>query len=174
MFPVHLLAHCHSLAGRQSTFSGSQVAARRSNARVARVARVPAVQAVASSKVKKVVLAYSGGLDTSVILKWLQDTYGCEVVTFTADLGQVSRSSESTTTAAAAAAVRANAAPASRHRCMHECRASRSMLAWHMLLQGMLPVGVGPQPAATGTKQLREVSLHIHVTHVAAAAGRGA
>ena len=33
-------------------------------------------------------LAYSGGLDTSIILKWLQDTYGCEVVTFTADLGQ--------------------------------------------------------------------------------------
>jgi argininosuccinate synthase len=38
--------------------------------------------------VKKVVLAYSGGLDTSIILKWLQQTYGCEVVTFTADLGQ--------------------------------------------------------------------------------------
>src|SRR6266581_2900390 len=38
--------------------------------------------------VKKVVLAYSGGLDTSIILKWLQLTYGCEVVTFTADLGQ--------------------------------------------------------------------------------------
>ncbi len=38
--------------------------------------------------VKKVVLAYSGGLDTSVILRWLADTYGCEVVTFTADLGQ--------------------------------------------------------------------------------------
>jgi argininosuccinate synthase len=38
--------------------------------------------------VNKVVLAYSGGLDTSVILKWLQDTYGCEVVTFTADIGQ--------------------------------------------------------------------------------------
>jgi argininosuccinate synthase len=37
---------------------------------------------------KKVVLAYSGGLDTSIILKWLQTTYGCEVVTFTADLGQ--------------------------------------------------------------------------------------
>ena len=37
---------------------------------------------------KKVVLAYSGGLDTSVILKWLQDTYGCDVVTFTADIGQ--------------------------------------------------------------------------------------
>jgi len=38
--------------------------------------------------VKKVVLAYSGGLDTSVILRWLQETYGCQVVTFTADLGQ--------------------------------------------------------------------------------------
>ncbi len=38
--------------------------------------------------VKKVALAYSGGLDTSVILKWLQETYGCEVVTFTADIGQ--------------------------------------------------------------------------------------
>ncbi len=40
------------------------------------------------SAIKKVVLAYSGGLDTSIILKWLQTTYGCEVVTFTADLGQ--------------------------------------------------------------------------------------
>ena len=40
------------------------------------------------SKINKVVLAYSGGLDTSVILKWLQDVYACEVVTFTADLGQ--------------------------------------------------------------------------------------
>ena len=40
------------------------------------------------SDVKKVVLAYSGGLDTSIILKWLEDTYGCEVVTFTADIGQ--------------------------------------------------------------------------------------
>tara|TARA_B100000427_G_scaffold112100_1_gene92944 strand:- start:2589 stop:3791 length:1203 start_codon:yes stop_codon:yes gene_type:complete len=40
------------------------------------------------SKVKKVVLAYSGGLDTSVILKWLQEIYECEVVTFTADIGQ--------------------------------------------------------------------------------------
>ena len=39
-------------------------------------------------QVNKVVLAYSGGLDTSIILKWLQDTYNCEVVTFTADLGQ--------------------------------------------------------------------------------------
>jgi len=41
-----------------------------------------------SKNVKKVVLAYSGGLDTSIILKWLQTTYSCEVVTFTADLGQ--------------------------------------------------------------------------------------
>src|ERR1700761_1392736 len=40
------------------------------------------------SPVRRVVLAYSGGLDTSIILKWLQTTYGCEVVTFTADLGQ--------------------------------------------------------------------------------------
>jgi argininosuccinate synthase len=41
-----------------------------------------------SSSVSKVVLAYSGGLDTSIILKWLQETYGCKVVTFTADIGQ--------------------------------------------------------------------------------------
>ncbi|MDO9218007.1 MAG: argininosuccinate synthase, partial [Lacisediminimonas sp.] len=40
------------------------------------------------SEINKVVLAYSGGLDTSVILKWLQDNYHCEIVTFTADLGQ--------------------------------------------------------------------------------------
>ena len=40
------------------------------------------------SDIKKVVLAYSGGLDTSVIVRWLQDTYNCEVVTFTADIGQ--------------------------------------------------------------------------------------
>ncbi|KAF0184655.1 MAG: argininosuccinate synthase [Alphaproteobacteria bacterium] len=43
---------------------------------------------MAKGDVKKVVLAYSGGLDTSIILKWLQETYGCEIVTFTADLGQ--------------------------------------------------------------------------------------
>ena len=41
-----------------------------------------------TDQIKKVVLAYSGGLDTSIILKWLQETYKCEVVTFTADLGQ--------------------------------------------------------------------------------------
>jgi argininosuccinate synthase len=43
---------------------------------------------VTKSGVNKVVLAYSGGLDTSIILKWLEETYGCEIVTFTADLGQ--------------------------------------------------------------------------------------
>lgn len=46
-------------------------------------------QSAGGKDVKKVVLAYSGGLDTSVILTWLKDTYDCEVVTFTADLGQV-------------------------------------------------------------------------------------
>jgi argininosuccinate synthase len=46
------------------------------------------VRMVMKKEVKKVVLAYSGGLDTSVILKWLQDEYNCEVVTFTADIGQ--------------------------------------------------------------------------------------
>ena len=40
------------------------------------------------SNVNQVLLAYSGGLDTSVIVSWLQDTYNCEVVTFTADIGQ--------------------------------------------------------------------------------------
>ena len=42
----------------------------------------------ARKDIKKIVLAYSGGLDTSVILRWLQEEYKCEVVTFTADLGQ--------------------------------------------------------------------------------------
>ena len=46
-----------------------------------------------ATDIKKVVLAYSGGLDTSIILKWLQETYACEVVTFTADLGQGERGS---------------------------------------------------------------------------------
>ena len=50
-------------------------------------AKIPAVK-IPGTKIKKVVLAYSGGLDTSVILKWLQENYGCEVITFTADLGQ--------------------------------------------------------------------------------------
>lgn len=46
------------------------------------------IKKVHPSKVNKIVLAFSGGLDTSVILKWLQDTYQCEIVTFTADIGQ--------------------------------------------------------------------------------------
>jgi argininosuccinate synthase len=50
--------------------------------------KVFVMPAPGKKEVKKVVLAYSGGLDTSIILKWLQTTYGCEVVTFTADLGQ--------------------------------------------------------------------------------------
>jgi len=41
-----------------------------------------------SKKIKKVVLAYSGGLDTSVIVRWLIETYGCEVICFAADVGQ--------------------------------------------------------------------------------------
>ena len=46
------------------------------------------VSIMSNQTIKKVALAYSGGLDTSVILKWLEETYGCEVVTFTADIGQ--------------------------------------------------------------------------------------
>ena len=49
--------------------------------------------------IKKIVLAYSGGLDTSVILKWLQETYDCEVVTFSADLGQGAELEEAKTKA---------------------------------------------------------------------------
>jgi argininosuccinate synthase len=52
------------------------------------MAKHSSAQSLKSGGVKKVVLAYSGGLDTSVILRWLQETYGCEVVTFTADIGQ--------------------------------------------------------------------------------------
>lgn len=46
------------------------------------------IKRISPSKINKIVLAFSGGLDTSVILKWLQDTYQCEIVTFTADIGQ--------------------------------------------------------------------------------------
>ncbi len=52
------------------------------------VSRTTAQASSAAKPVKKVVLAYSGGLDTSVILKWLQDKYGCDVITFTANIGQ--------------------------------------------------------------------------------------
>src|SRR5207244_4568718 len=62
---------------------------RKSPPRTEGAARIPgAGKEMKDAKVRKVVLAYSGGLDTSVILKWLQDKYGCEVVTFTADIGQ--------------------------------------------------------------------------------------
>ena len=53
-----------------------------------KISRSNVKKKIADKPIKKVVLAYSGGLDTSVILKWLQDTYHCEVVTFTADIGQ--------------------------------------------------------------------------------------
>jgi PP-loop superfamily ATP-utilizing enzyme len=72
---------------------GSQVR-RTAPSRPATINRRVSVVAEANAKhgkVKKCVLAYSGGLDTSIILKWLQDEYGCEVITFTADLGQVRR-----------------------------------------------------------------------------------
>lgn len=77
-------------------------------------------------QVNKVVLAYSGGLDTSVILKWLQETYDCEVVTFTADLGQVStfwlaRAGSYITTSKEIAAGGEDAAHLMRTMCCLEC-----------------------------------------------------
>eukprot|EP00955_Chlamydomonas_euryale_P079130 363256-Chlamydomonas_euryale.AAC.3 len=86
---------CPRIAGRQASVGGRVAAPARRIASAPLRPRAPArsatVAAAASKKgsVKKVVLAYSGGLDTSIILKWLQEEYGCEVVTFTADLGQV-------------------------------------------------------------------------------------
>jgi len=79
-----------ALAGSRSTFTGARVSGAKKQRVTPRIVRTNAVRPEASThkSVKKVVLAYSGGLDTSVILKWLVDTYGCEVVTFTADLGQ--------------------------------------------------------------------------------------
>jgi argininosuccinate synthase len=68
--------------------SKSNVASPRSTQSRTRTCTVTRATSGPSGEVKKVVLAYSGGLDTSIILKWLQDTYNCEVVTFTADLGQ--------------------------------------------------------------------------------------
>ncbi len=55
---------------------------------IGKVAKKATARTIGNDKPKRVVLAYSGGLDTSVILKWLQDEYQCEVVTFTADIGQ--------------------------------------------------------------------------------------
>src|SRR3989338_4040253 len=80
-----------SKSAKPATKPAAKPAARAStpSAKAARpVAVEPAVAARKPGQVKKVVLAYSGGLDTSIILKWLQDEYGCEVVTFTADIGQ--------------------------------------------------------------------------------------
>ena len=72
-------------ATQRNVLSGTALAPRRAAARPVAARRlVPAC----SSKINKVVLAYSGGLDTSIILKWLKEVYDCEVVTFTADLGQ--------------------------------------------------------------------------------------
>ncbi len=82
-------------AGQKRAFLGTSVPGRTAAVLPARAQRARTVSAQAAAKgkfwgkAKKVVLAYSGGLDTSIILKWLQDEYGCEVVTFTADLGQV-------------------------------------------------------------------------------------
>ncbi|KAL4858327.1 Argininosuccinate synthase [Chlorella vulgaris] len=76
------------VATQKAVLGGGRVQARAPVARASRPRVVACRAAGLSGKVKKVVLAYSGGLDTSVILKWLQDTYDCEVVTFTADLGQ--------------------------------------------------------------------------------------
>ncbi len=87
---INVAPRSDCIAGHTSSFAGSRAGfSSRQCQRHVRVCRAPAVRATASSKVNKVVLAYSGGLDTSVILKWLQDTYDCEVITFTADLGQV-------------------------------------------------------------------------------------
>ncbi len=79
------------LASQRQTLSGAQLPVQRPvrQRTGCRQAATAKGQLLGGKKVNKVVLAYSGGLDTSVILKWLQDTYDCEVVTFTADLGQV-------------------------------------------------------------------------------------
>ena len=77
--------HKSSLHGTRLTVRPAPKRQCRRHSRVA----VQAAQLLGGKKVNKVVLAYSGGLDTSVILTWLKQTYDCEVVTFTADLGQV-------------------------------------------------------------------------------------
>jgi hypothetical protein len=83
-----MIAEGRHVGGHQQAFRTAVILSPKRQGR-----RQTAVRTQASlngaKKVNKVVLAYSGGLDTSVILKWLQETYDCEVVTFTADLGQV-------------------------------------------------------------------------------------
>lgn len=83
--------HANATALHKSSLQGTRLTVRGKTPSAARTSRltVRAAQLLGGKKVNKVVLAYSGGLDTSVILTWLRDTYDCEVVTFTADLGQV-------------------------------------------------------------------------------------
>ena len=83
--------HQHLAAGsHRAGFAGQTVSKQSRSVLPARASRARVVSAQAARiAAKKVVLAYSGGLDTSIILKWLQDEYKCEVITFTADLGQV-------------------------------------------------------------------------------------
>ncbi|KAG7668333.1 hypothetical protein KSW81_002225 [Nannochloris sp. 'desiccata'] len=73
-------------ATQRNVLSGTSLAPRRASRPVAASRRL--ALSCTANKVNKVVLAYSGGLDTSIILKWLKEVYDCEVVTFTADLGQ--------------------------------------------------------------------------------------
>lgn len=90
-FAAGTSGHANSCALRKSTLHGARLtvpcARAQASSRSSRLV-VKAAQTLGGKKVNKVVLAYSGGLDTSVILTWLRDTYDCEVVTFTADLGQ--------------------------------------------------------------------------------------
>lgn len=83
--------HAKACALRETALQGARLTTHGRAPSAARTSRlvVRAGQLLGGKKVNKVVLAYSGGLDTSVILTWLRDTYDCEVVTFTADLGQV-------------------------------------------------------------------------------------
>ena len=83
--------HANATALHKSSLQGTRLTVHGKTPSAARTSRltVRAAQLLGGKKVNKVVLAYSGGLDTSVILTWLRDTYDCEVVTFTADLGQV-------------------------------------------------------------------------------------
>ena len=85
---MHACAVARTAATTVSAKTLKTNAPRRAVVKPARRSNVVSRGVGPSGDVKKVVLAYSGGLDTSIILKWLQDTYGCEVVTFTADLGQ--------------------------------------------------------------------------------------
>ncbi len=73
---------------RRGAFADAAAATAVAAGPLARLARLKLPRLPVMSNIKKAVLAYSGGLDTSIILTWLQETYGCQVVTFTADIGQ--------------------------------------------------------------------------------------